>query len=194
MELVPAERTGRRVRRVGRIAGVALEGADLAALWIGNARRAPHGGNVMGRLDDPASISRGGLRGGVDVLHRDVRDPVGPLPGLRGGVAANHRFEVVASQDHVVGARAHRERCHLPAHHLAVEGLRLPGLVGEVLEPDELSRDWFQIGHAGLLSWQDGLPEPAKFIGPWLVPMLALRSSAGGNAGSSPWPSSAARQ
>ena len=102
----------------------------------------------MGRLDHLAAVGGGGLGGRVDVLDRDVRDPVRRLTvALRRRVAADHRVGRLAGTDHLVGGVAHREGHRLPPEHLAIERLHPLGVAGHELEPHELSGEQLTIGH-----------------------------------------------
>ena len=135
---------------VGRVAAVALEQAQLRALRIGDARGAPYRRDVERLVDDAAVVGGHVLRGRVDVLDRQIRDPVRGLVAARRTVTTDHGVEAVAEADHVVVARPHRERQGLPAEHLAIKRLGLLGVLGNVLEPDELPGDWLEIGHGHL--------------------------------------------
>src|SRR5438132_1625415 len=133
--LLHRERLEDRERRAGRILQYP-ESADVR--------------DVLRRLDDLAAVRGGGPHGRVDVLDGNVGDPVRWLAVALGRrVTADHR---VAGVDHLVGGVAHRERLYLPPQHLAVERLRLLGVLGDELEPDELSRKLLAIGHLWLLS------------------------------------------
>jgi len=140
VQLVPAP-APEATRPVRLITADVSEEMQLAPLRVGNPSRAANGRDIERGLDHAAARRGDRPRRRVDVLDRDVRDPVRRLaaaPGRR--VAADHRVGYVTSADHLVCGVTHRERPKLPPEHLTVERLCLPCIAGRELEPHELPR------------------------------------------------------
>src|SRR5262249_40170411 len=90
--------------------------------------------NVLRPVDQFAACRLGLLDGGVDVLDRDVADPVGRRPFLDGRKAA---VGLAVDGDHRVLELLTLEDLDLPPEELGVEVLRPLGVGGHVLVPHE---------------------------------------------------------